>query len=436
MNFIFVGLIVVAVLAAAFTGTMGEVSTKSLEAATSAVTLALSLAAQMTLWLGLMGVLKEAGVMRSVARAVRPLMVRLFPDVPAEHPAMSAMVMNMAANVLGLGNAATPFGLKAMAELDTLNRRKGVATNAMALFLVINTAGLAVVPNTVVAMRAALGSKDAAGVIVPSLISTVLSTLVAIAICKLLEHRRAFAPERSAELPHDGAGASAEAPAVEAEPSPHSAPSVLRRVVVLAVSLALLGALVRLYLTTPPDTSAGALTRAVSSDWVLPVLMLAIVLVGFGRNVRVYEAFVAAAKEGFTVGVVVLPYLVAILVAVGMVRASGALDAFTRLLAPVSGAIGFPSEALPMALIRPLSGSGATGVMTETMKAHGPDSFVGYLVSLINGSSETTFYVLTLYFGAARVRAARHTLLACISADVIGLAITTAICHLFFGALR
>ena len=168
------------------------------------------------------------------------------------------------------------------------------------------------------------------------------------------------------------------------------------------------------------------------SDWMLPVLMLAIVTFGLGRRVKVYEAFISGAKEGFQIAVVIIPFLVAILVAIGMFRASGAMEVLVGLLGRLTGPLGFPAEALPMALIRPLSGSGALAVMTETMKTYGPDSFVGYLVSLINGSSETTFYVLAVYFGSVQVRAVRHTLAACLSADLVGLLITVALAHLFF----
>ena len=172
--------------------------------------------------------------------------------------------------------------------------------------------------------------------------------------------------------------------------------------------------------------------RGLLSDWLLPLLMVAIVLFGLGRKVKVYEVFVANAKEGFQIAITVIPFLVAILVAIGMFRASGALEAIVSVLAPVTTAVGFPAEALPMALIRPMSGSGALAVMTDTMKTYGPDSFIGYLVSVLNGSMETTFYVLAVYFGSVQVRALRHTVIACLAADAAGIVGATVVCHLFF----
>jgi spore maturation protein SpmA/spore maturation protein SpmB len=437
VNWIFTILIVGAVLTASLTGTMGKVTEGSIASAKSAVELTFSLVAQMTLWLGLMGIVREAGLLAGLARALGPLMRRLFPEVPPEHPAMGAMILNLAANILGLGNAATPFGLKAMAELDTLNPRKGVASNAMALFLVINTSGVAVLPLGVIAVRATLGSKDAAGIVVPSIVGTLLSTAVAVLLCKALQRLPRFAAEKAAApvgqlaaKPIDEAAlaqAQASAQARQAAPAWRTGIAALVGVGLLAAAA--------LSVVRSEQTGFEAF-KPLLGDWVLPGIMVLILLVGFAREVKVYEVFIPAAKEGFQVGVTILPYLVAILVAVGMFRASGALEWITSGLQPALAAVGFPADALPMALIRPLSGNGALGVMTETMKAKGPDSFVGYLVSLINGSSETTFYVLSLYFGAVGVRAVRHTLAACLLSDAVGLGITTALCHLFFGGAR
>lgn len=436
LNQVFVVLVAASVLTAAFTGTMPRVSEAGMASAKSAVELAISLAGQMTLWLGFMGVLREAGLMRALSRGLRPIMTRIFPEVPVDHPAMGAMIMNIAANILGLGNAATPFGLKAMTELDTLNPRKGVATNAMALFLAINNSGVAVLPLGVVAMRAAMGSRDAAGIVVPSLLGTMLHTVVAVVLAKLLERwwtsagdaPAADAPTGPSTGPSEAALKQAEALTVERPWA--GAPTLL---VIGTVVVALGWALVRHVARAPAGTPPLELTRGLLSDWLLPVLMLTIVLVGSGKRVKVYEAFITSAKEGFQVATSIIPFMVAILVAIGMFRASGAMDAIASAVGPATRALGFPPEALPMALIRPLSGSGAMAVMTDTMKAFGPDSFVGYLVSLINGSSETTFYVLALYFGSVQVRAVRHTLAVCLLTDLVGLFITTAICHAFFG---
>ncbi len=438
MNGIFVFLVVGSVLAAAFGGRMPEVSSAALEAARGAGELALGLVGQMALWLGFMRVLRDGGLLVGIARAIAPLLRRLFPDVPADHPAMGAMLLNLAANVLGLGNAATPFGLKAMRELDRLNPHRGVATNSMALFLAINTAGVAVLPLGVIAVRASLGSSNAGGIIAPTLLATACGTLSAIVAAKLLERRPRYAPERvRAEAPAtrspgsvgDGISGLGEAEAL-AESAPPPAPWSAALLGAFALVLAL--AIWRFGAQAPADATTWSLTRDVLSTWLLPVLMAAIALFGLGRRVPVYESFVRGAREGFEIAIAIIPFLVAILVAIAMFRGSGLFDLVVRAVEPVTGLIGFPPEALPMALIRPLSGSGALGVMTETMRTYGPDSFVGFLVSVINGSVETTFYVLAVYFGSVQVRAGRHTLAACLSADFVGVVAAYAFSRLFW----
>jgi len=219
----------------------------------------------------------------------------------------------------------------------------------------------------------------------------------------------------------------AEAAAAEKPKAP-----TYRVVIALVIGALLAWSLARSAFSLSAKAGGFDVTKSLFSDWLLPVLMVTIVTVGFGRGVKVYEAFIGAAKEGFQVGVTIIPFLVAILVAVGMLRASGALAAITDAIGTFTTPLGFPAEALPMALIRPLSATGALGVASETMKAHGPDSFVGYMVSLINGSSETTFYVLALYYGSVQVRAVRHTLAACLTTDAFALVLTTIVCHLFF----
>lgn len=437
MNWIFLALIVVSVLVGAFTGTMPKVSDASINSAKSAADLALSLIGQMTLWLGLFGVVREAGLLRSMANFLKPVMTRLFPEVPPTHPAMAAMIMNFAANMLGLGNAATPFGLKAMAELDKLNERKGVATNSMALFLSINVSGLAILPLGVVAVRAASGSRDAAGIIAPTWVATICSTLCAIVVAKLLEKRKLFAPEKYGAIDVD-ASQRKEADAVALRQAEELAALQLKmptanKLLVLGVVAALLVALVLRVMEAPAGTEAFDLARELLSGWLLPVLIIVIVTFGFGRRVKVYEAFISAAKEGFQTSVTIIPFLVGMLVAIGMFRASGAMELLVKALSPLLSPLGFPAEALPMALIRPLSGSGALAVMAEAMKTYGPDSFIGYLVSVINGGTETTFYVLALYFGAVQVKAMRHTLAACIATDFVGPMAAFIACRLFFG---
>lgn len=437
MNWVFLGLIVVSVLTAAFNGTMPKLTDATVTSARSAVELAIGLIGQMTLWLGLVGVLREAGLLRSLSNALRPVMSRLFPEVPHDHPAMGAIISNLAANALGLGNAATPFGLKAMQELDKLNPHKGVATNSMALFLAMNTSCIAL-PLTVISVRASAGSKDPAGIIVPTLLAASFGTLCAVIACKLLERRSIFSAARYGAMELDATKLKAPdaAALLEAEALAAVAPKPQRwrQLVAVGVGAAVLFALGRHVMSAPASQSAFEVTRGVLSGWLLPLVILGIVTLGFGRQVKVYEAFVSAAKEGFTTVVTVIPFLVGVLVSIGMFRASGAMEFVVSAISPLLAPLGFPPEALPMALIRPLSGSGSLGVLSDGLRAYGPDSFVGYLLSVLNGSTETTFYVLALYFGAVQVKALRHTLLACLVADVTAPLAALFLCRFFFSS--
>jgi spore maturation protein SpmA len=439
LNGIFVVLIVGSIVVAAFTGRLPEVNRAWPDASMDAVSLAIKLIGPMALWLGFMGVLREAGLLASVARALRPVMRRLFPDVPPDHPAVGAMILNLSANILGVGNAATPFGLKAITELNKLNSRPGVTTNAMALFVALNTSGLAVLPLGVITVRAAAGSKDPAGIFIPSMLATMSSAVVAVVASKLLQRLPFFAVERVVlpdEPPNLAPLKPPEAPATSAPEQAaerHPPASLLRMLVVLGVSVALVVGLYRSFATLRLDHSVTEVLRVAMSSWIMPIFMFSIVLFGFARKTKVYEVLVAAGKEGFQVAVLIIPYLVAIMVAVAVFRASGAMGAIVAVLGPITSHVGFPPEALPMALIRPLSGTGAIGVLAETMKTYGPDSFVGYLTSVINGSMETTFYVLAVYFGSVQVRALRHTVAACLITDLSGIIMSTVLCHLFFG---
>jgi spore maturation protein SpmA len=438
LNGIFLALILGAIATAAFNGRMSEVNQAWIDSAKLAVETAIGLIGMMALWLGFMRVLRDAGLMQSIARALAPLMRRLFPDIPADHPAMSAMILNISANMLGLGNAATPFGLKAMQELDGLNPRKGVATDSMALFLAINTSGVAVFPLGAIAIRATLDSENAGGILIPSILATFCSTVAGVLVAKTLARRRAYAPERyreSASEPDAGAtlaDAVGDLDRAEEEARPRPPVSRLRLAGVALFGALMVWAMARYLIGATEGAEIAEAGREILKSWLLPLLMAAIALFGFSHRVKVYESFIQGAREGFQIAVMIIPFLVAILVAVGMFRESGALEAIIAAVSPATSLVGFPADALPMALIRPLSGSGAMGVMTETMRIHGPDSFVGYLVSVMNGSTETTFYVLALYFGSVRVRAARHTVAACLSADAVGIAAALFWCRLFF----
>ncbi|MCP4003474.1 MAG: spore maturation protein [bacterium] len=437
LNGIFVFLVAGAVLFAAWQGNTHLLNEAWPESAKAAVNISIGLIGAMALWLGFMRILRDAGLMASLARALAPVMRRLFPEIPDGHPALSAMIMNITANMLGLGNAATPFGLKAMQELDRLNPIKGVSTNSMALFLAMNTSGVAVLPLGVIAIRASMESNNAGGIFFPSLLATICSTITAVLVAKMLEKRKAFAmenyantepePEQEASL-SDGIKGMDEAEEIASMRVPFDP---IRSLVSGAIGAALLLFLAR-FVWNLPDLSFLDTFKTVIDAWLLPLLMASIVLLGFCKRVKVYESFIAGAREGFDIAVMIIPFLVAILVAVGLFRASGGLDTLTAWVAPMTSLIGFPAEALPMALIRPLSGSGAMGIMTETMSIHGPDSFVGFLVSVMNGSTETTFYVVALYFGSVRVRAARHTVAACLAADGVGIGAALFWSRLFF----
>ncbi|MDA0662328.1 MAG: spore maturation protein [Proteobacteria bacterium] len=388
-----------------------------IDAAKGSVELAIGLVGVMALFLGLMKVAEAGGLLAIIARTVRPLMVRLFPDVPADHPAMGAMIMNISANVLGLGNAATPFGIRAMQELDRLNPQKGTATNAMVMFLAINTSSVTLLPTGVIALRAAAGSADPAGILPTTLFATICSTTVAIIAVKLYQ-RFSPVPEGVADT-----GDAAEPDAADMEPTPE--PSKPYPLWVSVLALAAIAGFVPLTILYGRDIA----------PWIIPGLMVA--LLGFGalRGVRIYESFVEGARDGFNVALRIIPYLVAILVAVGMLRQSGALELLITPLGAVTGLVGLPAEALPMALLRPLSGSGAYGIMASIIQdpATGPDTYIGYLVTTFQGSTETTFYVLAVYFGAVNIRRIRHALAAALTADIAGIAAAVAITAYLFG---
>lgn len=429
MNWIFFGIVLVAFLAASrrellhvpeegVPSPMEILSSDMIQSAAGAVELAIGLVGVMTLFLGLMKVAEAGGLLTIIARLIRPLMTRLFPEVPPNHPAMGAMILNMSANALGLGNAATPFGIRAMQELDKLNPHPGTATNSMALFLAINTSGITLLPTGVIAVRAAAGSLDPAAILPTTLFATVVSTIAAIVAAMLF---RRFFPVG----PLDPAAASMDRPWVkEGENEDSLEDTGAYPTWVSALALGFIVALI------PASIIWG---RAVS-PWIVPSLMLGFLLFGVLRGVRIYEVFIEGAKDGFQVALRIIPYLVAILVAVGMLRASGAMDAMVNLIGAVTGRFGLPAEALPMALLRPLSGSGAYGVMVSIIQDPdiGPDSYVGMLVSTLQGSTETTFYVLAVYFGAVQIRRIRHALVTALTADVVAVISAVVICSYLF----
>lgn len=397
---------------------MQALTTGLIDSAGAAVTLVLGMIGVMTFFLGLMKIIERGGLLVILARLIRPLMVRIFPEVPPDHPAMGAMIMNFSANMMGLGNAATPFGLRAMEELDKLNPAKGVATNAMVMFLAINTSSLALLPTGVVALRASLGSADPAAIIPTTLFATVCSTTIAIIAVLALQRFFPVRPLGDAPLPSRPIAAG---PETELVAETGSYP--------VWGSLLFLGAILGMIPLT-------ILYGKAISPWVVPVLT--VFFLGFGvlRRVPVYEAFIEGGKEGFQLGMRIIPYLVAILTAVGMFRVSGAMDYLTSVIGPLTEPLGLPAEALPMALMRPLSGSGAYAIMAGTMSTpgQGPDTYIGWLVSTLQGSSETTFYVLAVYFGAVGIKRARHAVPAALMADLAGVAAAVFICSWLYPA--
>lgn len=431
LNGLFVAAVLLSVVAAVFTGRMEALTRGVLDSAGNAVTLALGLVGAMAFFLGLMRVASDGGLLRILARAVAPVMRRLFPGVPPDHPAMSAMVLNIASNMLGLGNAATPFGIRAMMELDRLNPVKGRATDAMVLFLAINTSGLALLPTGVIALRASAGSADPAGIFFTTWFASGCAAIAGIAAALLYSKLRRHRLEEPAGVVDSGPS-SGEPGQAEAAPEALVPPRWAGILAALYGAL-LLGALVVHGVRETQNAPPGEIVRAVLSYWTLPFLIAGLVLFGWARGVRVYDSLVEGAKEGFQVALRIIPYLVAILVAVGMIRASGVLEAFVAAVGPVTARFGLPAEALPMALLRPLSGSGAYGVMAEIMSREGPDSYVGYLVSTIQGSTETTFYVLAVYFGAVGIKKTRHALPACLTADVAGISAAVLVVWWMFG---
>lgn len=435
LNWIWLGLILSSIVFAAYTGRMTEVTQGLFEGTKDAVQLVIGLVGGMMFMLGLVRIAFDGGLRDWIARRLAPLLRRLFPEVPPDHPAMGAIVMNMASNMLGLGNAATPFGLKAMTELAKLNRNSQTASDAMVLFLAINTSAITLLPPTgTIMVRLAAGSEAADAIWVPTLLATFCSTLAAVAMFYALRRLPVFRPvplpPSEAAEPGEVFDGLLDAPAATAHRLPME---WWRRGLVAAVLLALAGFLLRdgAQLVSEHGFVDGLLQLVQS--WAFPSLIAGLLLIGVAGRVSVYDSMIAGAREGLEVAVRIVPYLVAIIAAVKMLRVSGLLDVVIRAVAPVTNAIGVPAEVLPMAILRPLSGSGAFAVMGETLQAYGPDSFIGMLASTLQGSTETTFYVLALYYGAARVTQSRHTLAACLTGDLAGFVGAVAACHFFFG---
>lgn len=438
LNWIWLGLVVAAVILGGFTGQLDAVTKAAFKSCETAVlTIAIPYIGLIALWLGVMRLAEKAGLVEILARAMRPLMRRLFPDVPAGHPAMGSMLMNMAANMLGLGNAATPLGLRAMQDLETLNPRPGTASNAMCTFLAINTSSIQLVPASTVAFMAAAGARDPAAIIGTAFLATLCSTIAGISAVKFLEKLPGY---RLPPLP---------------TPEPSVQPATPQEKIVLSqapplptwaypILILFFGAFAWFAYTAvvkaAPQTSGAYVTAVVQAISLLavPFLLSFFPLFAALKKLPVYEEFVEGAKEGFHVAVRIIPYLIAILVAVGMFRAAGGIDILSRAVGPALAAIGFPVELLPLVLMRPLSGGGANGIFNELIQvggaAGGPDSLISKMAGSIMGSTETTFYVIAVYFGSVAIRRTRHAVPAGLIADLTGVVASIVICRLVFAS--
>ena len=407
LNYIWAGFFLIALVVGAikliffgdtevFTAMVGS----TFEMAKVAFEISLGLTGVLTLWLGLMRVGEKGGVINLLAKGVRPFFHRLFPEIPRDHPVHGSMIMNFAANMLGLDNAATPLGLKAMQELQELNPEKDTATNAQIMFLVLNTSGLTLIPISIMVYRAQLGAANPSDIFIPILLTTFFSTLVGLITVAVVQRINLF--DR----------------------------------VVMAYLLGVTGVVAAtiLYFSRLPQARIETIS-SVAANVILFGVISTFILMAMLKRVNVYEAFIEGAKEGFPVVIKIIPYLVAILVAIGVFRASGAMDYLVSGIGLAFGFFGINTdfiEALPTALMKPLSGSGARGMMVDAMQTHGADSFVGRLASTFQGATDTTFYIIAVYFGSVSVRKTRHAVACGLAADLTAVIAGIFIAYLFF----
>ncbi|RQE00808.1 nucleoside recognition domain-containing protein [Prevotella intermedia] len=366
----------------------------------TAFEVSLGLTGVLALWLGIMKIGEKAGIVNVLARLLSPVFTKLFPDIPKNHPVMGSIFMNIASNMLGLDNAATPTGLKAMAQMQELNTKKDTATNPMIMFLVLNTSGLTIIPTSILAFRSANGAAQPTDVFIPILLATAVATITGIIVTSLWQRINLLQP------------------------------------VLLATIFGLIGSVgLVIWGFGQMDESTMNTVTSVASNLILMSIIVIFIGAGLLRKINVYDAFIEGAKDGFTTAVRIIPYLVAILVGVGVFRASGAMDMCI-------GGIQWMLEqchvntdfvgALPTALMKPLSGSGARGLMLEAMQNYGADSFVGRLSCIFQGSTDTTFYILAVYFGSVSIRYTRHAVACGLLADLAGVIAAIGICYLFF----
>ena len=366
----------------------------------TAFEISLGLTGVLSLWLGVMKIGERGGMVNALARLLSPLFSKLFPDIPKGHPVTGSIFMNIAANMLGLDNAATPLGLKAMEQLQQLNDKKDTATNPMIMFLVLNTSGLTLIPVSILVYRAQLGAAQPTDVFVPILLATFFSTLAGIVVTSLYQHI-----------------------------------NLLNRTILIALGGLSVCVAAIIWGFGQMDKETMNLVSTSVANILLMLIIVGFIVAGVRKKVNVYDAFIEGAKDGFATAVRIIPYLVAILVGIGVFRASGAMDMLVDGVRWTVEVLGGNSDfvgALPTALMKPLSGSGARGMMVDAMTTYGADSFVGRLSCVFQGSTDTTFYILAVYFGSVGIRYTRHAVACGLLADVAGVAAAIAICYMFF----
>ena len=407
LNYIWIGFILIAFVVAlvqlVFTGNtqiFSDIMTAAFGSAKSGFEVSLGLTGALSLWLGVMKIGEKGGVLERLSRVVAPFFVKIFPEIPKGHPALASMFMNLSATMLGLDNAATPMGLKAMREMQELNTEKDKASNSMILFLVLNTAGLTLIPVSILVYRAQLGAVNPADVFIPILLATFIAFVAGLISVAIIQKINLF-----------------------------------NRVVMGTlggISLLIVGII---YFLSGLPKEQIAQYSGFAANFILFSIIITFISMALIKKINVYDAFIEGAKEGFQVAIGIIPYLIAILVAIGMFRASGAMTFMVdgiRWLVSLTGINTEFVDALPTALMKPLSGSGARGMMIETMKLHGADSFVGRLSSIIQGSTDTTFYIIAVYFGSVGIKNTRYAILCGLFADLVGITAAILLGYLFF----
>lgn len=408
LNYIWIAFFVVAFVIALFrlvvmgdTEVFPEIMNSTFASSKTAFEISLGLTGVLSLWLGIMKIGERGGVVNALARVLSPVFTRLFPDIPKGHPVTGSIFMNIAANMLGLDNAATPLGLKAMEQMQTLNTRKDTATNPMIMFLVLNTSGLTIIPVSIMVYRAQMGAAQPMDIFIPILLATFFSTLTGIIVTSLYQRI-----------------------------------NLLNRVMLLTLGGLCVAVAAVMWGFGRLDKEQMNIVSTSVANILLFTIIITFILAGVRKKVNVYDAFIEGAKDGFSTAVRIIPYLVAILVGIGVFRASGAMDMLIGGIKWVVEACGGNTDfvgALPTALMKPLSGSGARGMMVDAMTTYGADSFVGRLSCIFQGSTDTTFYILAVYFGSVGVRYTRHAVACGLLADLAGVIAAIAICYMFFG---